>query len=756
MTFLYMLAEVLVVIAALTVGDEISLNGNDWILSDSAGKVKNIKATVPGIVHLDLLANNVIQDPYYGYNDQNYQWIAYSNWSYITSFNLQSLNDENIFLKCDGIDTVATIKINDEIVGTANNYYRRWHYDITKLAKAGSNKLEIIIESAANYSSNKRSKYPYKIYCGGDYIPDTARNFIRKTQSDFGWDWGPAFVPAGIWQNISVITAKSVHITEIVPKVHHNDSLFSYFIEALVCFTVLDQADYTLSITIGVANTPFSSPHTETVDALKGSINECVRIYTYTVKDDQLDNYLWKPYSSFSTKPLLYEANVVVSVSNGTHNLFDTSCVRKIGFRNIQIVEEVPPIKEKGLLFYFQQSDSKGSYPIYIKGSNFIPMDAFVTRAGPDVARRLLVSAIQGNQNMIRVWGGGLYQPDWFYDMCDELGLMVWQEFMFAVSLYPRDTEFLNNIWEEVKDVVRRLGYHPSIVLWSGNNENQDYAIVNTSLLVDYSVLYDGTVRKCLWQEDTTRSFWPSSPSNGAMIDDPSMGLYIQRWGNSQDTTMGDIHRYDYFHVCNNVSTFPRPRFASEFGFQSYPSFNSISKISSKSDWSNDSPFFTNHRQHHPDGNKQMTDMMKFFFHLPNNTDQVEKFKDYIYLSQVVQVICIASEAEHYKRLMSEEGAYTRGTLYWQLNDIWQAQTWASIEYSGRWKLLHYAMKKVYAEVHVSSFTMDNSFIVYVSVDQPQMTIKYTLIIQVYTWEVGRDHMNSSCILSDCHFRAKN
>ncbi|XP_011405906.1 PREDICTED: beta-mannosidase-like [Amphimedon queenslandica] len=719
---------------------ERSLDGENWQLSDSAGKVKGLPATVPGIVHLDLLAHKVIDDPYFGENDDKYQWIAYSDWIYEATFDLTDadINNRQLFMKCDGLDTAATLKVNGMMIGSANSFHRRWLFNMTDAVKTGTNSLQVYIQSAANYSIARKNAYPYDVSGNGRYFSGAARNFIRKTQSDFGWDWGPAFVPAGIWKNISYVTASDVYVTEIVPKPHCNETDETYYMEALVCYIQLVEGQYSMQTSIAVDNTPFSKEFKADPFNFPNSpgVKQCARFFSYTVKSSDMDNYLWKPHSSSNPKPQLYQATVSVTIMKDGKELFSVNQMRKVGFRNIKVISnEQPPNKETGFLFYFQQTDSNGKYPIYAKGSNFIPMDAFVTRATPEVAEHLIKSAAEGNQNMIRVWGGGLYQPDWFYDLCDEYGVMVWQEFMFGDAQYPRDRDFLENVREEVIDNVRRLGYHPSIVLWSGNNENEAGGLKNTQTLVDYVALYDFTIRATLWEEDTTRSYWPASPSNGAEFDVPEMGVYVERWGDPQNSTMGDIHRYDYSSTCNDVTKFPRPRFASEFGFQSYPSFYSLSKISTSSDWSNDSPFFADHRQHHTDGNKQMQNMMAKFFHLPNNTDSVEQFKDFIYLSQVVQVICIGSEAEHYHRLLSEAGAYTRGTLYWQLNDIWQAQTWASIEYAGRWKLLHYAMKKIYSDVSVSAYQLNGSIGIYVIVDDPQMSIKYSLSVDIISWD---------------------
>lgn len=408
--------------------------------------------------------------------------------------------------------------------------------------------------------------------------------------------------------------------------------------------------------------------------------------------------------------------------------------VKQVGFRKLELVQETLPDKEEGLSFYIKVND----VPIFAKGSNWIPADAFTARATYDVLYRQLKSATLSYQNIVRVWGGGIYQVSDFYDICDQLGIMIWQEFMFSDALYPRDEAFLASVREEVQHQVRRLAHHPSIALWSGNNENQGSAQRDTVYLIDYSVLYDGNVHATLVNYDLSRPYWPSSPSNGATVDDPSRGLYIQRWGDSSDPHYGDVHRYDYTDLCTDVTKFPRPRFTSEYGFQSYPSLETLKAISEPQDWDNNSPLML-HRQHHPNGNEQLAQQMARFFHLPDNANNETKFGDFIYLTQVVQAICIQAESEHYRRIKHEQNAYTMGAMYWQLNDIWQAQSWSSIEYGGRWKLLHYSAKNFFAPLLVSAFQESNNITVYVSSDM-MSAIKGELEVDVWTWKGELSH----------------
>lgn len=260
---------------------------------------------------------------------------------------------------------------------------------------------------------------------------------------------------------------------------------------------------------------------------------------------------------------------------------------------------------------------------------------------------------------------------------------------MFACSLYPRDHAFLATVQSEVRDVVRRLAPHPSIVLWSGNNENQGEGTSSVQRQLDYVLLYDTTVQEELRRNDRSRPYWPASPSNGVLIDDVDLGVFIQRWGKESDLRYGDIHRYDYYSVCTDISQYPAPKMASEFGYHALPSYFSMKRVTAPEDRAIQSEWM-NKRNHHMDNNQGIIDQVDNFFNKPvAKPEEDAEFKSWIYLSQIMQGYCIATQAEHYRRMRTEHN--TMGSLYWQLNDIWSAPTWASIEYgSWRWRMLHY------------------------------------------------------------------
>ncbi|KFO25879.1 Beta-mannosidase, partial [Fukomys damarensis] len=403
-------------------------------------------------------------------------------------------------------------------------------------------------------------------------------------------------------------------------------------------------------------------------------------------------------------------------------------------FRTVELVEE--PIEgSPGLSFYFQVN----GFPIFLKGSNWIPADAFQERVTPDVLRLLLQSAVDVNMNALRVWGGGIYEQDAFYELCDELGIMVWQDFMFACALYPADQGFLDSVRAEVAYQVRRLKPHPSVILWSGNNENEGLLAVNwfqvppsdlDTCVKDYVRLYVANIREVILEGDKSRPFVASSPSNGAetiaegwVAKDPNSNHY------------GDVHFYNYNSDCWDWTVFPKARFVSEYGYQSWPSFSTLEKVSGKEDWSYNSTF-TRHRQHHADGNEEMLRQAALHFRLPQGPDPVRTFRDTLYLTQVMQAQCVKTETEFYRRSRSEivagEG-HTMGALYWQLNDIWQAPSWASLEYGGKWKMLHYFARHFFAPLLPVGFEGEDVIHIH-GVSDLHEDRNVTLTLTVHSW----------------------
>ncbi|XP_053259924.1 beta-mannosidase isoform X4 [Podarcis raffonei] len=406
----------------------------------------------------------------------------------------------------------------------------------------------------------------------------------------------------------------------------------------------------------------------------------------------------------------------------------------KVYFRTVELVEEPIP-GSPGLSFYFRIN----GLPIFMKGSNWIPADSFQDRVTSKRLRILLQSAADANMNMLRVWGGGIYEQDEFYEMCNELGIMIWQDFMFAVALYPTDHSFLDSVRAEITHQAKRLKSHPSIILWSGNNENEAaiaynwFSIPSAKKSVyadDYVTLYVKNIREIVLAEDETRPFITSSPTNG--LESAKEGWLAHA---PYDTHFGDNHYYNYVSDCWDWTTFPRTRFASEYGFQSWPSFSALAQVSSEEDWSYASNFSL-HRQHHANGNDQMLHQAGLHFKLPQEGDPLKNFKHSIYLTQIMQAQCIKSQTEFYRRSQSEiingEGR-TMGALYWQLNDIWQAPSWASLEYGGKWKMLHYFAQCFFAPLLPVAYEDKDALYIY-GISDLHADYELTLRVSLHDW----------------------
>ena len=470
----------------------------------------------------------------------------------------------------------------------------------------------------------------------------------------------------------------------------------------------------------------------------------------------------------------------------------------RFGFRTVELIQQ-PILASEGLSFYFRIND----VDVFLKGSNWIPPDALRDRVTNATIDLYLQSAIDANINVLRVWGGGGFESDYFYETCDRLGLLIWQDFMFACAMYPTNPEFLELVGNETVYQLKRLYNHPSIIIWSANNENEIalrdnwYGTQNDFVRykMDYVTLYVKYIREIVKTIDKTRPFIVSSPSNGAesrqegwVAKDPGSSLY------------GDVHHYNYTANCWNAEVFPKPRFASEYGYQSYPSLESLKKVSLLTDlkWNSSLMYY---RQHHQDGNKQIEELIKQNFKLPTSSNESIYFEHMVYMSQIMQSVCVAFETEHYRRLRGrlvkekqdvsgsrntvtdnfdqrfggnsiafeqdshrmgavkrkqdelkrfEEKVndsftrekeltnemlfgHTMGAMYWQLNDIWQAPSWASIEYGGKWKMLHYYAKSFFRDVALSYESRGDMMDVFIVSDL--LTKVYgSLTISAFKW----------------------
>ena len=615
-------------------------------------------ATVPGNVHSDLLDHNLIEDPFIGNNEKDLQWISETDWEYKNTFSLDelTLQKKNIELNFEGLDTYASVYLNDSLILKANNAFRKWTIDVKSLLKS-ENELRLVFESTSKYEEVEKAKLAYE-------LPESERIFTRKAQFQYGWDWGPKLNTSGISKLIKLVAWDALKIDNVhVRALHLTDSIADLSIEINKRSSVELDKKIIYHIYVNGSLIKSSEP-------------------THT-NDQQFNRFQiikpkkWWPHNL--GEPYLYDIKVIVKQDE---KILDSISVKK-GLRTIALVTEKDGIGES---FYFKVND----VPVYAKGANYIPQNSLQNKVTDGDYEKLLNDVVDANMNMLRVWGGGIYENDIFYNLCDKKGILVWQDFMFACAMYPGDKDFLENVKQEAIGNVKRLRNHASIALWCGNNENSEgwhrwgwqadrsdaeKAEIWSNYLKVFDSILPNTVAKL-----TDTNYWESSPKYGR--------------GNPKYKTEGDAHDwwiwhdgYPFEHLEENV-----PRFMSEFGFQSFPSYETIRYINQNDSIEITSDSFKNH-QKHSRGFQIIEDYMERDFPIPDNAE------DYVYMSQLLQAYGITKGIEAQRRAKP----YNMGTLFWQLNDCWPAVSWSSIDYFGNWKALHYKVKRSFEAILISS-----------------------------------------------------
>ncbi|XP_016014568.1 beta-mannosidase isoform X2 [Rousettus aegyptiacus] len=620
--------------------------------------------------------------------------------------------------------------------------FKRYSFDITSVVQA-VNVIEVRFQSPVLYAaqqSRAHSSYQVPPNCPPSVQKGECHvNFIRKEQCSFSWDWGPSFPTQGIWKDVRIEAYNICHLNFFTFSPIYDNHAQEWNLEIESFFDVVSSKPVSGQVIIEI-------PKLQTQQTYSIELQPGERIVELFVKiNKNITVETWWPHGHGNQTG--YNMTIHFNLDEGLK--FKKSA--KVYFRTVELIEE-PILGSPGLSFYFKIN----GFPIFLKGSNWIPADSFQDRVTSDVLLLLLQSVVDANMNTLRVWGGGIYEQDEFYELCDKLGIMVWQDFMFACALYPTDESFMDSVSAEVANQVRRLKSHPSIITWSGNNENEAALMLNwynidvrhlDTYIRDYVRLYVENIRKIVLGEDKTRPFITSSPTNGVKS-------IREGWlsPNPYDTNFGDVHFYDYVSDCWDWKTFPKARFVSEYGYQSWPSFSTLEKVSTEEDWSYKSRFSL-HRQHHENGNNEMLLQAELHFKLPQSTDPLRAFKDTIYLTQVMQAQCVKTETEFYRRSRSEivnRQGHTMGALYWQLNDIWQAPSWASLEYGGKWKMLHYFAQHFFAPLLPVGFENQGVFFVY-GVSDFHLDCNVTLTVRIHSWS----SLKPLCSLVTEHFVIK-
>ncbi len=634
--------------------------GGRWRLSGDELN-RPVPARVPGCVHTDLLRERVIKDPYYRDRELGVQWIGRADWTWTRTFNVPTvvLEEEYIVLECEGLDTLAEVRINRRRVGTADNMFRSWEFDVAHLLEPGENTVEIRFKSPLPLVEKRQKERPLPAWWfrGGGYI--------RKEYCNFGWDWAPTLVTSGIWRPIRIRAWSEARIADVRIRQNH-----------------VSKRRVGLDIGIDVESDLPPGLKADVFVSLGGKlVASCEDVAirsnrgkaTVTITDAKL----WWP-NGLGDQPLY---DVAVRLRNG-EKLRLGVWERRIGLRTLRLSRR----KDKwGESFEFLCNGT----PFFAKGANWIPADTFAARVRRPDYRRLLSDAALANMNMLRVWGGGHYENDDFYQICDELGICVWQDFMFACGTYPTfDDGFMENVEAEARENVARLRHHACIALWCGNNELEQGLVddewTGTSMSwKDYGKLFDGLLAKVCSELAPDTDYWPGSPHTpvGDRRD----------WN---DPASGDAHLWDVWHGRKPFEWYYgcRHRFVSEFGFQSFPHPRTVRGYTLPEDRNVTSPVMEHH-QRSGAGNTLIMTYMLDWFRMPKD------FESTLWLSQLLQAFAIRALVEQLRRNMPR----SMGALYWQLNDCWPVASWASIDGAGRWKALHHIARRFYAPRLVSA-----------------------------------------------------
>lgn len=641
--------------------EKLTLNGT-WTLQQ-VGETDTTPATVPGCVHTDLLAADKIPDPYYRDNEHEVMWIAEKDWLYSREFDVPAslLAHERVLLRCDGLDTLATITVNGVEIGKTDNQFRVYEFPVNTLLKTGKNTIEVRFDSPMAYVQARTEQRRLPQW-GGDHTLQGGP-WLRKSPCNFGWDWGPMLATSGIWRDISLIGYETGRITDVHILQDHSEA-------GAVGLTVKTTVERTNDIAV-TAKARVSFGGNVVAD---GSVDiaQTDGEIALTINAPEL----WWP-NGMGEQPL-YEVTVELVDADG--ELLDVQ-TRRIGLRVLKLECHED---EWGESFHF----SANGIPFFSKGANWIPADTFVTTLTRDHYARLLEDTVAANMNMLRVWGGGIYEPDLFYDLCDELGICIWQDFIFACATYPAfDDAFMVNVKIEAEDNVRRIRHHACLALWCGNNELEQGLVADewtpsTMSWEDYGKLFDTLLPDIVAELDPQTDYWPGSPHSPRG----------HRW-DWQNPKWGDAHLWQVWHGKEPFEWYrtAKHRFNSEFGFQSFPEPQTVYTYTEPRDH-NVTSYVMEHHQRSGIGNTTIMQYMLDWFKLPTS------FEMTLWLSQILQGLGIKYAVEHWRRGMPRG----MGTLYWQLNDCWQVASWASIDYFGRWKALHYMARQFYAPLLVS------------------------------------------------------
>lgn len=680
--------------SAFSQKDTVIIVSSGWTFSVGKSN-KQFHASVPGSIYSDLQNNSLIEKPFYSNNEQSIQWVADSVWYYKNTLIVTSetMLNQHIELVCEGIDTYSKIWVNDSLVFSTNNMFRIWRKEIKHLLRFGINEIKIEFKPVSEIEKIEAGKLPY-------ILSNEERVFTRKAQYQYGWDFSPKFKGCAVWRPVKLITWNNYKV-ESVQIVQKQITQKQAVLSAVMEIESINNSEITVSISDNKTGLLYNSKKV----LLKKGKQKIITDFTIN------NPILW--WCNGIGDPFLYSISVKTKDNKGFSKKSNVS----IGIRTIEVVQEKD---EYGKSFYFKLNGVK----VFAKGSNYIPANYFSSGTDTVSYSRIIRDAVKSNMNMLRVWGGGIYEVDEFYNLCDKNGILVWQDFMFACAMYPGDKAFVANVKQEAIDNVKRLRNHPSIAIWCGNNEisegwhnwgwQKQYKYSKEDSLKiwsDYQNLFHKVLPEVITKYDSVRYYWPSSPEIG--------------WGKKESLLQGDCHYWGIWwgnEPFKNYNT-KVGRFMSEYGFQGMPCMKSIKQFCDTSELNISSTTMKSHQKHSV-GYQTINEYIKREYPKPSD------FEDYIYKSQLIQADGIKTAIEAHRREMP----YCMGTLYWQMNDCWPAVSWSGIDYFGKWKAMQYVVKSAYENQILSIIQKNDSVFIYAISDELKST-KNNVIIKLMTFD---------------------
>lgn len=661
-----------------------------WEVSP-AGKDEWMPASVPGCVHTDLLSAGKIPDPFYRDNEASLQWIGQSDWCYRRRFQVPAdlFQRDRVLLRCEGLDTLAEIKVNGQKLGSTTNMFRVWEFDVKPVLKPGDNLIEITFTSPYPLMAKRNAARPMYEWIGSH--EPKGRAYVRKEPCSFGWDWGPVLASCGIGRGIGIHAFDEGRLNNFLVLQDHTQKK-QVRLNVKVDAELVRPGKYGARVTVWQNGRKVGG---STVVCLEGKASA-----SFQIKNPKL----WWP-AGMGQQPL-YEVTVELLNPSG---VVIGQMVKRIGLRTLKV-----KLPEGELPLRFEVN----GIPFFAKGANLIPTDIFPNRVTTEKLRRYVADAVAANMNSLRFWGGGYYEEDELFDACDEMGICVWMDFKFACSAYPAfDPEFLENVRHEARDNLLRLRHHACIAVWCGNNEislmTKEKWSNNSMGRTDYDRLFKDLIGNEVEEFAPQANYVSGSPD------------------------CGDVHFWDVWHKNQPFEVYRTvDGFMSEFGFQSFPHPKTIRSFTTEADRDSVlSPVMKWHQRAHEDGNEKIVTTINRYFKPPKD------FESTIWLSQILQGYGIKMGAEHWRQTMPK----SMGCIYWQYNDCWPVASWSSVDYFGRWKALHYLARRFYAPILVSGVedVAKGTIEVFVTSDQLEATPGKL------RWEVtdieGRMLLNDAC-----------